>query len=368
MRVPIFDLRVLDKNYRDNILKEIDNFLKKGTFFMGDNVKKFEKITSQQLNRNYSIGVSSGSSALYLAIKSLGLKKGDEVITTPLTWIITVNAIASCDLTPVFADVMDDFNIDPNSIKKMITKKTKAILPMHYAGHLCKMKEISKIAKDHNLKIIEDCAQAYGASIDAGRAGSFSEASAFSMNPMKPFGGYGEAGLVTTNNYKIYKKIKILRHAGTRSDPAKVITNSCIEPSLNHKIDEINALLLNLVNKKFKSKITKCNRIAKLYKSNLNNLILHQEIEKNEIHGRYVYPIIVEKRNELKKYLTSKNIETKIFNTPLCYDAPFYKKFKKGKLKTAEYLIKNSLIIPCHENLSEEQVDYTIKTINKFYL
>ena len=363
----MFDLKITDKKFKKEIFKKFDNFLDEGYFFMGKSVLQFEKITKKFLNAKYSIGVSSGSSAIYLALKSQGIHEGDEVITTPLTWIIPVNAIAACGAIPVFADVDENFNIDPNSIEKKITKKTKAILPMHFAGKLCEMDLISKIAKKYKLKIIEDCAQSYYAKINDKNAGSFSQSAAYSMNPMKPFGGVGEAGLVTTNNYKTYQFLKKLRHAGTSSDPRKKITNNCLSISLNHKIDEINAFMLVLMHKNLKQKINRCNQIAKLYEKELNINILHQITKKNEIHGRYVYPIICKKRNKLMNYLKSNNIETKIFNQPLCYDAPVYRKFKTEKLNNAEKLMKNHLIIPCHENLSNSQVEYVIKKINNFY-
>jgi len=367
MKVPMFDLKIKNKNFKKEIFTKFNNFLDQGYFFMGNSVLEFEKITKKFLKAKYTLGVSSGSSAIYLALKSQGIKKGDEVITTPLTWIIPVNAIAACGATPVFADVDDNFNIDPNSIISKITKKTKAILPMHFAGKLCDMDLISKIAKKYKLKIIEDCAQSYYAKINGKNAGSFSNSAGFSMNPMKPFGGVGEAGLVTTNNYKTYLLLKKLRHAGTSSDPSKKITNNCISVSLNHKIDEINAFMLVLMHKNLKQKIDRCNQIANLYKKELDEKILHQVINKNEIHGRYVYPIICKKRNKLMNFLKSNNIETKIFNQPLCYDAPVYKKFKKQKLKNAERLMKNHLIIPCHENMNNSQVQYVIEKINNFY-
>ena len=367
MKVPIFDLKITDNEFKKEIFEKINIFLNNGTFFMGDSVLEFEKITKKFLKSEYSLGVSSGSSALYLALKSQGIQPGDEVITTPLTWIITVNAIASCGAIPVFADVDDNFNIDPKSIYEKITKNTKAILPMHYAGKMCDMESIVKIAKKYKLRIIEDCAQSYFAKINGKSAGSFSDTAAYSMNPMKPYGGFGEAGLVTTNSLKAYSYLKKLRHAGTSSDPRKKITNHCIGVSLNHKIDEINALMLVLTHKKLKKKINRCNQIAKIYKKELNNDILHQNVNKNEVHGRYVYPIICKKRNSLREFLLSNKIETKIFNEPLCYDAPVYRKYKKEKLINAERLLKNHLIIPCHENLSDNQVDYVVKKINSFY-
>ena len=253
MHVPVFDLKTYNSKIRNDLHRSLEKILKSGILFLGPEVEKFEKKVCKFLNMKYSVAVSSGSSALFLALKASGIKKGDEVITTPLTWIITANAIKAVGAIPRFADVRDDFNIDPESILKNINKKTKAIVPMHYAGLLCDMKKIKKIAKENKLLLIEDAAQSWNASASGQKSGTFSNVSAFSMNPMKPLGGYGENGVVVTNNKKIYKKLLILRHAGTNSKK-KFITNDSKVVSLNHKMDEINASFLNVAIKHFKSK------------------------------------------------------------------------------------------------------------------
>ena len=197
---------------------------------------ELEKRVANYVGTKYAIGVDSGSSALYLALKASGIKRGDEIITSPLTWIISSNAIRSCGAIPVFADVGEDFNIDPSTIESLITNKTRAILPIHYAGHMCDMHAICSIANDNGLHVIEDAAQAFGASLDGRLAGTFSIAAGFSMNPMKILGGYGEAGVVVTDDEAVYQQLKLYRHAGTTSDPKKLITNDCRVISLNHKM------------------------------------------------------------------------------------------------------------------------------------
>ncbi|MDA9162017.1 DegT/DnrJ/EryC1/StrS family aminotransferase [Candidatus Pelagibacter ubique] len=364
MHVPVFDLKTYNSKIRNDLHRSLEKILKSGILFLGPEVEKFEKKVCKFLNMKYSVAVSSGSSALFLALKASGIKKGDEVITTPLTWIITANAIKAVGAIPRFADVRDDFNIDPESILKNINKKTKAIVPMHYAGLLCDMKKIKKIAKENKLLLIEDAAQSWNASASGQKSGTFSNVSAFSMNPMKPLGGYGENGVVVTNNKKIYKKLLILRHAGTNSKK-KFITNDSKVVSLNHKMDEINASFLNVAIKHFKSKHSKKEIIAKYLYQKLDGKIKTQIPQKNSIHARYVFPIRYKFRDELMNYLNKNKIETKIMNQPLASKAEIYKD-AHSHTPNAEKILNESLIIPSHENLSIKQLDYMIAKINSF--
>jgi len=335
MRVPLFDLSVRDKDLKSELVEAFESVLDHGKLFM--------------------------------ALKACGISPGDEVITPPLTWIITVNAIAACGAMPVFADVREDLNIDPESIEQQITTKTKAIVPMHYAGHMCEMDSICEIADKNNLIVVEDAAQAYGAMLNGKKAGSFSLAAGLSMNPMKVLGGYGEAGAVVTSDEKIYQRLKRLRHAGTTSDPKRQITNNCLEVSLNHKMDTINAALLLVALRYLPEKRKRRKEIAMKYDQELPPEIIHQVCYENELHGLYVYPIKVENRDELKVFLQNKLIETKIFNEPLACDAPVYKNKHICDVPVARKMLATNLILPSHEMLREEEVVYVINSISKFF-
>jgi len=367
MYVPLFDLRVLDKNLRDELLEVFAKVLEHGRLFMGPEVEEFEEKVTLEIGTKYAVGVGSGSSALYMALKACGIGPGDEVITTPLTWIITVNAIAACGATPVFADIRDDFNIDPESIKERITPKTKAIVPMHYAGHMCEMDSICKIAERNNLMVVEDAAQAYGAALNGKKAGSFSITAGLSMNPMKMFGGYGEAGAVVTNDEKIYQRLKRLRYAGTTTNPKKRITNECVEVSLNHKMDSINAAMLLVALKHLPEKVKKRETIARRYDDELPAQIKRQSYLKGEVHGRYVYVIKEKKRDQLKSFFDTNEIETKIMHEPLASDAPVYRHLNSDPTPVAKEILSQGLIIPSHEKLTEDKINYVINMINKFY-
>jgi dTDP-4-amino-4,6-dideoxygalactose transaminase len=247
----------------------------------------------------------------------------------------------------------------------MITARTKAIVPMHYSWKMCDRKQLLKPVESNDLLIIEDSAQAFGASINGRMAGTFSVAAGFSMNPMKAFGGFGEAGVVVTNEESIYRRLKKLRHAGTTSDPKKVITNYCEEVSLNHKMDTINAALLLVALKYFPEKQRRKQAIADLLLNGLTKTIVSQKPADGYVHARYVYPIIVKKRNELKAHLEKNSIEAKIMHEPLACDAPVYKNCRSSSDRAAK-LLASSLVIPSHEKLNDDQVQYLIDVCNEF--
>ncbi len=367
MHVPLFDLRVQDPDLRAELIETFVKVMDHGRLFMGPEVEEFEEKIATKIGTKYAVGVASGSSALYLALKAAGIGVGDEVITTPLTWIITINAITSCGATPVFTDVSEDFNIDPVIVEERITSKTKAIVPMHYAGHMCKMDAICKIAGQNNLIVVEDAAQAFGASLNGKKAGSFSLAAGFSMNPMKVLGGQGEAGVVVTDDEKIYQRLKLIRHAGTTSDPKKWITNECVEISLNHKMDTINAALLLVSLKHLSEKQKQREAIARRYDRELPAQIIRQGYLENEVHGRYVYAIKTKERNQLKIFLEHNQIEVKIFNEPLACDAPVYERYNKHPVAVARKVLESSLILPSHEKLDDNQIKFLISNVNGFF-
>ncbi len=367
MHVPFFDLRVTDSLLKEELLKSVEKVLDHGRILLGPEVIEFEKNVSKIAGTKYAVGCASGSSALYLALKCLDIGPGDEVITTPLTWIITGNAILECGATPVFVDILEDFNIDPNAIEKAITIKTKAIIPVHFTGLMCKMDEICKIASENNIHIIEDAAQSFGAKYKNKEAGSFSSIGIFSMNSMKVLGGYGESGALVTDDENHYEKIKILRYTGTKSDPAKIITNEAIYVSLNHKIDTLQAAMLLVMMKRLPERMRRRYEIAKLYNKELKDLVICPKFIENDVHALYTYAIQGNKRDELMHYLNDNRIETKIYHEPLVSDAPVFKKFQRYETPNARKVLSRFLSIPAHEKLNDEQVEFVIEKIKYFY-
>jgi len=367
MRVPFFDLRVTDAALKQVLLDAVEGVLNHGRILFGPEVSEFEEKVAQAAGTKYAVGVGSGSSALYIALKCLDIGPGDEVITTPLTWIITGNAIAECGATPVFVDIRDDFNIDPEAIEQAITEKTKAIIPVHFTGLMCEMDRICEIASKHNLHVIEDAAQAYGAEYRSKKAGSFSTVAIFSMNSMKVLSGYGETGAAVTDREDLYEKLKMLRYTGTKSDPAKIITNEAIYVSLNHKIDTVQAAMLLVMMKHLPERMKRRTEIAKRYNEALSDLVVCPEFREGDIHALYTYAIQGERRDHLMKDLHDNGIETKIYHKPLVSDAPVFEKFKGKDTPNARKVLNRFLSIPAHEKLSNEQVDFVIEKIRDFY-
>jgi dTDP-4-amino-4,6-dideoxygalactose transaminase len=369
MRVPFFDLRITNAVLRQELLDAVDVVLQHGKIILGPEVDELEEKIAQDVGTKYAVGVASGSSAVYLAMRASGIGPRDEVITTPLTWIITLNAIASCGATPICVDIRNDFNIDPDAIEKAITSKTKAIAPVHFTGKMCDMDRIKEIAKKNNLLIVEDAAQAYGATYNSQKAGSFSSAAGLSMNAMKVLAGYGEAGAVVTNDIEIYNKVKMYRYAGTKSDPKKIITNECFEVSLNHKIDTIQAAMLLVARKHLPEKMKRRREIAKRYNEGFSDIsqITCPEIQENEVHALYTYALQFERRDELLVYLQERGIENKIYHVPLASNAPVYKDLPHHPTPVAIKVLERFLSIPGHEKVSDDQVDFVIETIRGFY-
>ncbi|UCD55354.1 MAG: DegT/DnrJ/EryC1/StrS family aminotransferase [Candidatus Omnitrophota bacterium] len=345
---------------RKELLQAVNRVLSHGRIILGPEVRQFEKQLMQFCQKKYAIGVNSGTDALYLALRSLNIGPGDEVITTPLSWIATVNAIAVCGATPVFVDISEDLNINVDLIEAAITPKTKVILPVHFTGKLCNILRIMEIAAKHDIFVVEDSAQSFGAHINGAMAGSFGHINCFSMNPMKVLCSYGESGAVVTDDEHLYQKIMSLRYAGT------VNKENCYYPSLNDRIDTIQAAMI-LVNLKYLTKKIELRRkIAKFYTQALKDVVICPE-EDDSSHVYYSYTIIAEKRDELKEYLCSKGIETKIQHPILMPYHTAYRHLSKFSIPVAESLVNKILCVPNEENLTFKQANYVVNCIKEFY-
>ena len=360
MRVPFLDLKITNQNERNLILQSMDKIMNHGMFMMGKEVESFEKKISLFCNRKYSVAVGSGTDALYLSLKSLGIGKGDEVITTSLSWIATANAISLVGAEPVFADIDDDLNMNVESINKLISKKTKAIIIVNYTGKICKYEEIQLICKKNKLQLIEDASQSFGAKRGNKVSGSIGNISAISHNPMKVLAGLGESGSILCNNLNLYKKIRALRYNGT------INKEYCIEPSINGKIDTIqSAFLINRL-KDIQNTIRIRNKYAKIYDNSIKPYVSTPLVKTNERHVYYTYTILTKKRNQLKKYLEKKGIQTKIQHPILMPEQKPYVKNKRI-IKNAKKLKKQYLCLPIHHFLKEKQIHYVAKEITNFF-
>ena len=328
-------------------LKEIDKIFKSGNFILGDFNKEFEKKISKLLNVKYVCGLGNGTDALEIALLAAGVKKGDEVITATNSWTSSVNSIINIGAKPVLVDVDDDFNINCSQIERVINKRTKAIMPVHLNGLIADMNNINRIARRHNLKVIEDSAQAIMSKLNNKFAGTLGDIGCFSMHPTKTLGAAGDGGFVITNNYSYFNKILLLRNHGMNDKGASILAGR------NSRLDEIQAaFILNQL--KFLTKdIQKRRKIAEIYKKGLNSLIQkpNENLNSKYFHTYHRYVIklrSMRERNNLKKYLQKNNIETKVhYKKPLhMYDCfkefSFLKKLKKLR-KLFKFNIKSSM-------------------------
>mgnify|MGYP001409194674 CR=1 FL=1 len=362
MKVRMFDLRVKDKLLHRNLLSNFKKILKHGIFFFGPELHEFEKKMSKYLKVKYALGVASGSSALYIALKSLGIKKGDEVITTPFSWIITSNAIVECGATPVFCDIKDDYNINSGLIESKITKKTKAIVPVNLYGQSANYENIKKIAKKYNIKVIEDCAQSSGALYKNKPSGSYGDISAFSFYPTKNLGGYGDGGMIVTNNKKLFKKCLMLRKYGM----SKLYYSNF--HGINSRLDEIHAAILDYKLKKLDHNIKIRRNIARIYKDYLSgtDLILPNE-NKDNYHSYYVYVVRHKKRNEIMRFLNKNGIICNISYPYPIHSMKGYKKLTKSfNLNITNKMSKQIFSLPMYPELDNKKIDKVIKILKKF--
>tara|TARA_B110000037_G_scaffold222387_1_gene296975 strand:- start:2118 stop:3218 length:1101 start_codon:yes stop_codon:yes gene_type:complete len=361
MRIKFLKL-AFSKNYelKQNV-RLFKTFLLRGIFVLGKDVEKFEKKISTYINKKYTLGVSSGTNALYLSLKSLNIKKNDEVIVPCLSWYSTFSAVAMIGAKPVGVDVGDDYLINTDQIQNKITKKTKALIVVHFTGLIKNMDILKEICKKNKIFLVEDCAQSFGSIYKGKKAGYFGDVSAFSMNPMKLLSGFGDSGAVSTSNKKIYKKLKILRYAGV--DTTK---DECVYPDLNHKIDTLQALVLINKLKSLKKILKKRISNASYYNKYLNSKIIKPKFYKNFQHVYYTYQVRCTKRDQLQEFLQKKGIETKIQHKKLLYDHVGFKNSKTELFVNAKKVISQSLCVPIHEKLNKNDLSYIVKNINIF--
>ncbi len=339
--------------------EEIAKVLKHGQLVLGPEVEEFEKKIANFCNRKFAVGVASGSDALFISLRALGVTRGDEVITTSISWIATANAIKMVGATPVFADVGLDLNIDPISIKRLISKKTKVILFVNFTGKLAKIDELIKIANENSIFLMEDGAQSFGASINDKKSGSFGIISAISHNPMKIFGALGEAGTILTDDFDLYNRVLELRYNGT------IDRETCVVPSLNSRIDTIQAAVLIKTFETFEYEIEsrRCN--ANIYNSMLGEVVKTPDYKSKSEHIFYTYTIQTDKRDDLQNYLNKKGIETKIQHKIPMPLQPAYKG-SVGEWSLAKELSTKVLSLPIHGNLSKEAIEYVANEILLF--
>ncbi len=360
--IPQFDLKKEYSLIKDEVKAELENVFANTSFIGGKNVESIEKNIAKYIGTKYAISCNSGTDALHFALRSLGLKKDDEVITTPFTFISTLEAIMYVGAKPVFADIdKNSYNIDKNEILKKITKKTKAIIPVHLFGNPFDINGLKKEINNDSIKIIEDCAQSFGAGINCQRTGSIGDIGCFSFYPTKNLGCYGDGGMVTTNSEETYNIIKKLKNHGSSKRYYHDILG------YNSRLDEIQAAILNIKLKYIDSNNIKRVNIAKTYNSLLKNIsyINLPRTEDHSFHVYHQYTISSEARDTIKEELEKNDITSAIYY-PLSLEKQIVFKNKYSDscaYKNSNLIANTCLSLPMFPNLTQDEVKKVCKVI-----
>ncbi len=366
-KMKFIDLPAQYKNLRKEVNLALIQTLKEGNFILGKRVKVLEKKIAKLVGTKFAVGLNSGTDALFLSLKALGIGRGDGVITTPFSFMATAEVIATVGARPVFVDINPEtYNIDADKIKKAITKKTKAILPVHLYGQMADMKKIMQIAKRKSLFIIEDAAQALGASQNGKIAGSIGVAGCFSFFPTKNLGAFGDAGMITTNNGKLAEKLKMLRNHGSREKYYHEFLG------VSSRLDEIQAAIILAKLPYLKKWNKKRQKIASFYDKNLKGVgdIIIPSALKNNVHIYHQYTIRTKYRDALVRFLKRKNIPVAIhYSIPLhLQPALKYLGYEKGDFPEAERAADEVISLPIYPEFKKSEQQKIVKEIKNFFL
>jgi|SRR3989338_6637240 len=354
-----------NEEIKEELLEAIGKVLVSGKFILGEETKRFEDNIAGLIGTKYAVGVNSGTDALFLSIKALGIGKGDEVIVPANSFISSATTIALAGATPIFIDVKENYLIDEDKIDSLVTEKTKAVMPVDFTGKPCDMSKISETAKKNGLFLIEDCAQAILARWDNKPVGSFG-VGCFSLHPIKNLGACGDGGVITTNDEKLYDKLLQLRNIGLKN------RNEADILGYNSRLDSLQASILNVKLKYLRVATEKRKRNAQMYYNLLNEKNIKEikyvpHDEKKEFSVYSIFTIQAEKRDKLMEYLWKRGIETAVY-----YPVPIHKQkcfayLKTKSLPNAELQAKMILSLPIHPHLSEENIQLICDEIENFY-
>ena len=349
------------------IFKEVEKVVKRGDYTLGKEVDICEKNFAKRTGAKYAISVGNGTDALLLTLKALNIGSGDEVISVPYTFIATVGSIVIAEAKPVFVDIKEDYNMDENKIVTAITKKTKAIMPVHWAGRPCELDKIYSIAKKYKLHVVQDSAHVIGARFKKKHLINFGDACTYSMHPLKNLNVWGDGGFVVTNKKPLAKKLYLIRNHGLKN------RNSVEIFGYNSRLDTIQAAVANYkmknkLNNITNKRIKNATMLDKLLSKNENVTTVKRLKHLKEVF--HLYHINVKKRDLLQQYLIKNNVDAKVhYPIPIhLQKAAKYLKYKKGDFPIAEKMANTSLSLPVHEFIDERHVKHMVHYINKFYL
>ncbi|MFC1903325.1 DegT/DnrJ/EryC1/StrS family aminotransferase [Chloroflexota bacterium] len=364
-KVPFVDFPAQYHSMEDEILTAVKDVFSGGDYVLRDQLRQFESNMASFLGVKFAVGVNSGTDALRLSLLAAGIGPGDEVITVAHTFVATVAVIVHCGATPVLVDVREDFNMDMEQLEPAISSRTRGIIPVHLNGRLCDIEKLMKIAAKHDLMVIEDAAQALGASFNGKKAGTLGLTGCFSFYPAKILGAAGEAGMVVTNDEKIAQKIRLLRDHGRETKENIAFFG------FNSRLDNLQAAILDVKLKYLLRWIERRRELANLYHQGLSGLSQLRLPPPPTDEGRYFdvftnYVVRAQERDKLVTYLKESGIEVLI-----SWPKPMHHHEALGlghfRLPETERISKEVVSLPLNTEMSNEQVEFVIECIHKFY-
>ena len=351
------------KILKKELIKKLNKIGSKGHYVLGQELKNFEINIQKFLKVKHVLGVGNWTEGTVMVLKALGYNRGDEIITVSNSFIATCGAIAYEGLVPKLVDIGDDLNIDVKKIEKKITKKTRAIMPVHLSGIPSDLDQLSKICKKKKLHLIEDAAHAFGTKYKNNYIGTIGDVGIFSLHPRKSFHVLGDGGLIITNNTNLYKKILLLRNHGLKNREESLIWGT------NSRLDNLQAGFGNIMLKKISSWNKKQLNIAKKYSENLSNKlkipVYNLKISNPTFHQ---YIVRTKLRDELRFFLKKNKIDTAIhYPIPVHQQIAYKKQFGDIKLPNTEKFSKEILSLPINPFMKETEINFVIKKVNEFF-
>lgn len=359
---PMLDLKKQYLEIKDEVLYMLNEVLESSQYVLGRNVLELERNISAYHGMKEAVGVASGTDALHLSLRALGIGRGDEVITTPFTFFATAEAILYVGATPVFVDIEPDtYNIDAARIEEKITEKTKAILPVHIFGHPADMDRIMEIARRRSLKVVEDCAQSFGASLKGTMTGSFGDTGCFSFYPSKNLGAYGDGGMIISDDAAVAEEIRKLRNHGSRGG----YRHECL--GYNSRLDEMQAVVLLVKFKRIDEYNRKRREKASLYCSLLSDAVACPHEKEGAYHVFHQYTIRSPKRNLLQQQLKENGIPSVVYYPiPLhLQEAMAFMGHREGDFPVAEQAAREVLSLPIYPELDEGDIRFTAGIVHR---
>ncbi len=349
----------------DHIIKRVKKVVKSGDFTLGKELSIFEKKFASLIGTKFAVGVNSGTDAIKISLKAIGVKNGDEVITAANTFVATVGGICELGAKPIFVDVKENYCLNADLLEAKITKKTKAILPVHFTGYTPNMKKIMSISKKYKIPVIEDACQGILSTFNGKNSGTWGVTGCFSLHPLKNLNVWSDGGIITTNNKKIFEKLKLLRNHGLINRDEFTLNG------FNSRLDTIQAAVGNCLIKDVKKLTQQRILNAKYYDKEFVKL-KHIKIPKREKKNKnvfHLYVVFAERRDQLLKYCIKKGIECKIHYPKELYLQKGLKflNHKKGDFPITDWQCKNIISFPVDQYLSKTQLNYVTKTVRDFY-